>query len=68
MFRYSLPEETFFCSTYTLWQVYATFGAQLCVALKRGNFGKQIRNTLKILICDAGEGRRRSVGMIMLNI
>jgi hypothetical protein len=31
--------------------------------LKLGNFGKQIRNTCKILKCGAGERLRRSVSV-----
>jgi hypothetical protein len=30
------------------------------MAVKLGRFGKQIRNTWKVLKCDAGEGWRRS--------
>ena len=44
---------------------YATFGAWLCMVLKLGRFGQQIRNTWKVLKCGAGEGRSRSVGPIM---
>ena len=40
-------------------------GAWLCMVLKRGRFGQQIRNTWKVLKCGAGEGWRRSVGSIM---
>ena len=43
----------------------ATFGAWLCMVLKLGHFGQQIRNTWKDLKCGAGEGWRRSVGPIM---
>ena len=35
------------------------------MVLKLGRSGQQIRNTLKILKCGAGEGWRRSVGPIM---
>ena len=42
----------------------ATFGAWLCMVLKLGRFGQQIRNTWKVLKCGAGEGWRRSVGPI----
>ena len=45
--------------------VNATFGAWLCMVVKLGRFGQQIRNTWKVLICGAGEGWRRSVGAIM---
>jgi hypothetical protein len=34
------------------------------MVLKLGRFG-QIRNTWKVLKCGAGEGWKRSVGMIM---
>jgi len=37
---------------------------QLCMVLKLGRFGQQIRNTWKVLKCGAGEGWRRSVGPI----
>jgi hypothetical protein len=33
----------------------ATFGAQLCMVLKLGHFGKQIINIRKGLKCGAGE-------------
>jgi hypothetical protein len=33
--------------------------------LKHGHFGKWIKSTLIILKCDAGEGWRRSVGLIV---
>ena len=42
----------------------ATFVAQLCLVLKLGHCGKQIRNTWKVLKCGAGEGWR-SVGPIV---
>jgi len=42
-----------------------TFGARLCMVLKLGRFRQQIRNTWKVLKCGAGEGWRRSVGLIM---
>ena len=42
----------------------ATFGAWLCMVLKLGHFGQQIRNTWKDLKCGAGEGWRRSDGPI----
>ena len=42
-----------------------TFVAWLCMVLKLGRFGQQIRNTWKVLKCGAGEGWRRSVGSIM---
>jgi hypothetical protein len=42
-----------------------TFGAWLCMVLKLGRFGQQIRNTWKVLKCGAGEGWRRSVASIM---
>jgi len=35
------------------------------MVLKLGRFGQQIRNTWKVLKCDAGEGWRRSVEPIM---
>jgi hypothetical protein len=35
------------------------------MALKLGHFGKQIRNTWKVLKCGAAEGRRRSGGLIV---
>jgi hypothetical protein len=38
---------------------------RLCMVLKLGRFGQQIRNTWKVLKCGAGEGWRRSVGPIM---
>ena len=41
------------------------FGAWLCMGLKLGRFGQQIRNTWKVLKCGAGEGWRRPVGPIM---
>ena len=44
---------------------YATFGAWLCMVLKLGRFGQQIRNTWKVLKCGAGGGWRRSIGPIM---
>ena len=37
----------------------------LCMVLKLGRFGQQIRNTWKVLTCGAGEGWKRSVGPIM---
>ena len=43
----------------------ATFGAWLCMVLKLGRFGQQIRNTWKVLKCGAGEGWRRSAGPIV---
>ena len=43
----------------------ASFGAWLCMVLKLGRFGQQIRNIWKVLKCGAGEGWRRSVGPIM---
>ena len=42
-----------------------TFGAQLCMVLKIGHFGKQIRNIRKVLKCGSGEGWRRSVGTMV---
>jgi hypothetical protein len=36
--------------------------------LELGHFGKYIRNTWKVLKCDAGEGWRRSVGLIVSEI
>jgi len=33
--------------------------------LDRGQFGKLIRNILNILKCGAGEGRRRSAGLLV---
>ena len=45
--------------------VKATFGAWLCMVLKLGRSGQQIRNAWKVLKCGAGEGWRRSVGPIM---
>ena len=41
------------------------FGAWLCMVLKLGCFGQQIRITWKVLKCGAGEGWKRSVGPIM---
>jgi hypothetical protein len=35
------------------------------MVLKLGHFRKQIRNTLKVMKSDAGEGCKRSVGLIM---
>ena len=35
------------------------------MALKLGHFGKQNTNTWKFLKCDAGEGWRRSVALIV---
>jgi len=35
------------------------------MVLKLGHFEKQIRNTLKVLKCGAGEGWSRSAGQIM---
>ena len=35
------------------------------MVLKLGRFEQQIRNTWKVLKCGAGEGWRRSVGLIM---
>jgi len=35
------------------------------VVLKLGRFGQWIRNTWKVLKCGAGEGWKRSVGLIM---
>jgi len=35
------------------------------MVLKLGCFGQQIRNTWEVLKCGAGEGWRRSVGLIM---
>jgi hypothetical protein len=35
------------------------------MALKRGHFGKEIRNNLKVLKYGDGEGWRRSVGPIV---
>ena len=32
-----------------------TFGAEVCVVLKLGRFGQQIRNTWKVLKCGAGK-------------
>ena len=43
----------------------ATFGAWLCMVLKLGRFGQQIRNTWNVLKCGAGEGWRRPAGLIM---
>ena len=43
----------------------ATFGAWLCMVLKLGRSGQQIRNAWKVLNCGAGEGWRRSGGPIM---
>ena len=37
----------------------------IIIMLKLGRFGKQIRNTWKVLKCGAGEGWRRSVGSFM---
>jgi hypothetical protein len=38
------------------------------MVLKHGSFVQQIRNTWKVLKCDAGEGWRSSVGPIMCEI
>jgi hypothetical protein len=38
------------------------------MVLKLGRFGQYIRNTCKVLKCGAGEGRKRSVGLIMLEL
>jgi hypothetical protein len=35
------------------------------MVLKLGHFGHQIRNTWKVLKCDAGGGWKRSIGLIM---
>jgi hypothetical protein len=35
------------------------------MVLKRGHFGKEIRNTWKVLKCGVGEEWRRSVGPIV---
>ena len=43
----------------------ATIGAWLCMVMKLGHFGQQIRNTWQVLKCVAGAGWRRSVGPIM---
>ena len=40
-------------------------GVWLCMVLKLGRFGQQIRNTWKVFKCGAGEGWRRSVGPIV---
>jgi hypothetical protein len=32
-----------------------------CMVLKLGHYGKEMRSTLKVLKCGAGEGWRRSV-------
>jgi hypothetical protein len=56
-FRVSLQSSRgMFCSTFTLCQINATFGAQLCVALKLGHFE------------NSSEIPRRRVSMIMLKI
>jgi hypothetical protein len=39
--------------------------AWLCMVMKLGRSGQQIRNAWKVLKCGAGEGWRRSVGSIM---
>ena len=39
--------------------IIATFGAWLCMVLKLGSFGQQIRNTWKVSKWGAGEGWRR---------
>jgi hypothetical protein len=38
------------------------------MVLKLGRLGQEIRNTWKVLKCGAGEGWRRSVGLIMWEI
>ena len=40
-------------------------GAWLCMVLKLGRSGQQIRNAWKVLKCGAGEGWRGSFGPIM---
>jgi len=45
-----------------------TFGVQLCMVLKLGDFGKLIRNIWKVLKCGTEEGRKRAVGPIMRQI
>jgi hypothetical protein len=35
------------------------------MVLKLGHFEKKIRNTWKLFRCDAGEGWKRSVGLIV---
>jgi hypothetical protein len=42
--------------------IYIILYSWLCMVLKLGRFGQQIRNTWKVLKCGAGEGWRRSVG------
>jgi len=49
----------------TLVDLNATFGAWLCMVLKLGRFGQQIRKIWKVLKCGAGEGWIRLVGPIM---
>jgi hypothetical protein len=39
--------------------------AQLCGVLQIGQFGKQTGNTLNVMKCGAGEGKRSSVGPIV---
>jgi len=41
------------------------FSTASFIVLKVGYFGKQVRNSWKVLKCGAGEGRRRSVGPIV---
>jgi hypothetical protein len=45
--------------------LYLNLHIWLCVVLKIGRFGQQIRNTWRVLKCGAGEGWRRSVRPIM---
>jgi hypothetical protein len=46
-------------------QVYVASGAEMCMVLKIGPFGNQIRNAWEVLKCGAGEGWARSVGSIV---
>ena len=41
------------------------YNTWLCIVLKLGRFGQQIRNTWKVLKSGTGEGWRRSAGPIM---
>ena len=44
---------------------FSTLSHWLCMVLKLGRFGQQIRNTWKVLKCGAREGWKRSAGLIM---
>jgi hypothetical protein len=46
-------------------QLFIQFINYICMVLKLGRFGQQIRNTWRVLKCGAGEGWRRTDGQIM---